>query len=227
MSLYHLHIPRTSGGYIRELILNSLKPEKTIIRHNNPLPKDGFSDADFISGHYGLNPCSYADKTFTVLRDPNELTFSYIKFITLVPGQPEFSEDYLKRYLYDESLRKSVTNVMTKFLSFHVDIEEYNKVLIDHMERVHNCWFLKTEEPSYNEALKNISDRNIKTFLYNSPTLYDDISSFVGVDRFDYSIEKVHESPPANRDLFEKYFDEISAANSEDIKLYEQVLKHG
>jgi hypothetical protein len=223
MSIYHLHIPRTSGGYVRELILNSLKPVNTVIRHNNPLVAEEFKTADFISGHYGLNPCNYVDKVFTVLRDPNEITFSYIKFITLVRDQPKFNEDYLKKYLYEESLRKSVTNVMTNFLSFEVDIEKYNKVLIDHIKRVNNSWFLKLEDPSSETAIKNISDKNITTFMYDSPTLYDDIARFVGAESFDYSIDKVHESPIGNDHLFEKYFDELSEANKEDIKLYKAI----
>jgi hypothetical protein len=223
MSIYHLHIPRTSGGYTRNIIKSAIDDRNSVTGHYRTISDDSFKQASFISGHYGTNPCKFADKTFAILRNPNELTFSYIKYLSLVQGGVQFDEDFLKRYLYEDNLRYSVTNVLSKFLTFEVDLEEYNKNIENHVTMANNCWFLKKDNVSVESVFSSISKNNITTFIYESENVHKKVFDFVGLDTVPQS-SRVNQSFADQRDLYGKYFDEISAANDIDIVVYERML---
>jgi hypothetical protein len=224
MSIYHLHIPRTSGGYVRKMITNSLNSENNVVGHYRTISENDFKNAEVISGHYGLNPCKFADKTFTILRDPAELTFSYIKYLSLVPGGSEFNEDMLKKYLYEDNLRNSVTNVMTKFLSCYVNIDKYNNFITNHINMANNSWYLENTGSSYSDAINSIKSNQISVFLYDSDNLYSDIAKFLGVDVLESPQKRINESFHDTSGLFEKYFDEIQYENADDYILYEEFV---
>lgn len=222
MSIYHLHIPRTSGGFIRKSILSKFN-EYNVVGHYRTISNDEFDKASFISGHYGLNPCSFVDKTFTIFRDPNELTFSYIKYLLLAAGYSQIKEDLLKRYLYEEKFRASVTNVITKFLCNNVDINNYNKNIHDHLKMAHNLWYLDIKEVSTAGAIEQIKSKNISVFFYDSDSLYKDISDLFNINTEAFQGARINESFQDASGLYEKYLEEISLANSIDLELYKRI----
>lgn len=222
MSVYHLHIPRTSGGFIRRSILSEFDGY-SVAGHYRTISNNEFQKASFISGHYGLNPCSFVDKTFTVLRDPNELTFSYIKYLLLGSGYSYVKEDLLKKYLYEEKKRVSVTNVITKFLSSNIDIDKYNKNIDNHLNMAYNLWYLDVKRVSVEAAMEQIESKNISVFFYGSNRLYEDISAFFNIKLKSFLGARINQSFQDTSGLYEKYFEEISLANSVDLELYRRI----
>jgi hypothetical protein len=223
MSIYHLHIPRTSGGFTRNLLVNSENFKNHVAGHYRTISEYDFQNADFVSGHYGINPINFVDKTFTIIRDPNELTFSYIKYLSMVPGGELFNEDHMKRYLNEEDLRGSVTNVMSKFLSLEVDLEKYNSNIHDHMNMAKNSWYLKSETYSADIAIENIDRNNISVFLYESETLHQDILKMLEIEERDQPRTRTNISFVDNSGFYEKYFKDIYEANDQDIILYKRL----
>lgn len=224
MSTYHLHIPRTSGGFVRNLLVDSGYFKNNVVGHYRTISENDFKNADLISGHYGINPISFVDKTFAIVRKPNELTFSYIKYLSMVPGGEKFSEDSIKRYLGEENLRKSVTNVSSQFFSLKLNFKSYNENIHDHMNMANNSWYLDGKEFSADTAIDSILKNNIYTFMYESTTLYNDILDMMGLSTEINKNKKVNKSFVDETDLYEKYFNEIDLANYEDNILYERLV---
>lgn len=219
MSIYHLHIPRTSGGFIRKSMLSKFDGHN-VVGHYRRISNEEFKKANFISGHYGLNPCHFVDKTFTILRDPNELTFSYIKYLSLISKTNNFNEDFFKKYIYEDKLRLAVTNVNAKFLSSFVNIDKYNQNIDDHINMAHNLWYLDVKEVSAEAAAEQIKSRNISVLFYDSKMLHEDVSRLFNINVESFQGDRINESFQDTSGLYEKYFGEISLANSVDLELY-------
>ena len=224
MTTYHLHIPRTSGVYVRNLLTKSHPPEAVVSGHYRTLSISAFNSAKVISGHYGLSPCPFSNKIFTIVRDPHELTFSYIKYLSLFDGPNSFTEDHLKRYLNDDDLRNSVTNVLSKFLSLELDLDAYNKNIHDLLHMANKSWYLKDTDYSVETAMESIEQNNIKVFYYKSEMLYENLAQFLGIPIEDLPSEKINSSPADKSDLYRKYYNEIAEANKIDNLLYERLI---
>lgn len=223
MTIYHLHIPRTSGVYIRNLLLEKHALDNVVAGHYRTLSNLEFSKAKAISGHYGLSPCSFASKIFTIIRNPNDLTFSYIKYLSLFDGPESFTEDHLKKYLYEEDLRDSVTNVLSKFLSLELDMDSYNKNIHDLLHMANRSWYLQDIDYSVESAIQSVDRHSIKIFKYESELLHRDLAEFIEVPIERFPLAKINASPRDESDLYSKYYNEISEANRIDTLLYERL----
>jgi hypothetical protein len=226
MSVFHLHIPRTSGGYIRKMMLQNLEFSSKVVGHYRTLSIEAFDSADLISGHYGRTPAKYADKTFTVIREPNELTFSYIKYLALFKGQDAFNEDHLKRYLYEDNLRESVTNVLSKFLSLELDLPKYNSRIGNLLHMANNSWYLQSGDVSVESALSFIDRHNVKVFSYGSNNMVRFLAEYLNISVHHLPDRRVNVSGPDKFNLYEKYFFDIEKANYIDIDLYKRLEKN-
>ncbi len=224
MTIYHLHIPRTSGVYIRNLLLEKHASDSVVAGHYRTLSNSDFSEARAISGHYGLSPCSFASKIFTIVRNPNDLTFSYIKYLSLFDGPNSFTEDHLKRYLHQEDLRDSVTNVLSKFLSLKLDMDAYNKNIHNLLHMANRSWYLQSSEYSVEVAINSIDRHNIKIFNYESESLHRDLADFIEIPIEKFPSGKINSSPVDKSDLYSKYYNEIAEANKIDTLLYERLI---
>lgn len=223
MSIYHLHIPRTTGGYIRKLLLNSNDFNLPVVGHYRKIISSDLLKSDFVSGHYGATPYDTSRKIFTVVRDPNELTFSYIKYLSGFSGKDSFNESFLQRYLYESDLRQSVTNVLSKFLCLPLDLDRYNLNIDNHLYMAHNSWCLEDGRYSSDLAIENIKTYNIKIFRHGSVDLVGSIADYLNLKVDSNNTEKVNKSTEAGSDLYEKYYSEINQANDVDIDLYSKV----
>jgi hypothetical protein len=223
MSIYHLHIPRTSGGSLRKEIINNSSFKKILSGHNTKISLDDFKSSSFISGHYGIGPARYSKKTFTILRDPNELTYSYIKYLTFVPDNTVANEKSLVKYLNNKDLSSSVTNVISKFLTLDTNIEKYNSNIHDHITMANNSWFLKQKSFSENDVISSILKNNIKIFYFNDKDLYQNIGNFLNIDIDINRIENLNVSIDEDSHLYEKYFDKINSLNNIDNAVFASV----
>lgn len=224
MTIYHLHIPRTSGVYVRNLLLEKHASDSVVAGHYRTLSNLDFSEAKAISGHYGLSPCPFASKIFTIVRNPNDLTFSYIKYLSLFDGPDSFTEEHLKRYLYEDDLRDSVTNVLSKFLSLELDMDSYNKNIHDLLYMANKSWCLQGAGYSVKTAMESVYRHKIKIFNYESESLHRDLADFVEIPIERFPSGKINSSPKDKSDLYSKYYNEIAEANKIDTSLYERLI---
>lgn len=225
MSIFHLHIPRTSGGYIRKMMLQNAEFPNKVVGHYRTLSTKAFEDADLISGHYGITPARYVDRTFTVIREPNELTFSYIKYLALFDGPESFNEDHLKRYLYEDGLRDSVTNVLSKFLSLDINLPKYNSRIGSLLHMANSSWYLQPGDVSVESALSFIDKHHVEVFSYGSKNLIESLASYLDISIHYLPDRRVNMSGPDRSNLYERYFSEINKANYIDNNLYKRLVK--
>ena len=223
MSLYHLHIPRTAGGSARKALLDSGKYKNPVVGHYRTISKNDFLNSDFISGHYGATPFESAASIFTVIRNPIDLTFSYIKYISGVYGPSAFNEELLKKYLYEEHLRASVTDVLTRFICLSTDLEKYNQNINNHLYMAHNTWCLKPSTYSVDLALNVIETKKIAIFSHEQPDLINQILKFAGAETTNIEQKRINASIVDKEGLLESYYDELKLANNIDVALYERL----
>ena len=71
MSIYHLHIPRTSGIYVKNNIIPHLITNniKHFVSNRTIIDKNKISESYFVGGHFGLMPLNYmtTQKFFALL----------------------------------------------------------------------------------------------------------------------------------------------------------------
>ena len=220
--VYHLHIPRTSGVLIREVLKNQ-NPESNIVSgHKNKISLSDFESADFISGHYGISPIKYSDKVFAIIREPIERTFSCLKYIWSHFYSDMSMPDFFDSYLSDEKLLESVSNQQSKFLTGPVDIDKYNSNIQNLKNTVESNWFVQSNAKSIDEVFSSIDINNIQIFDYNRDDTYYEISKIFGLDYSKTLFEnKINVSPFMIKDLHSIYYDKIVKINNLDLELYE------
>lgn len=216
-----MHVPRTSGVFIRNIIADRFNMKNKIVGHGQVLEDAEYVNAEFISGHFGIEPLRYAKKAFSIIRDPNKLTFSYIKHIHARLKMTVPFEELLNIYLTPSEFSFAVTNLITKSLTGTVDIEEYNKHYSSQIIMVDNCWFLKDHLTDHDDVISFIKDYNIKIYIYESQNVYSSILSDNQIDNIDVNDRKAVNNTSKSFDhLYDKYLDRINELNDIDGKVY-------
>lgn len=221
-AIYFLHIPRSSGVFVNDLVLSSPLKLKSIIAQRHKIDKNCFSDVDFISGHYALTPVPFAKETFTILRDPVERTFSYLKYVSQVNRHLSM-EDVFKKYLNEELLRKGITNQHSKFLTGELDLENYNKNYKEHKVRAKGNWSLVNWSEDVEDVKQSVSKNKIDILFYDDPDLYNKILIKFSLPKINTKSIKenpVNQSPQASQGLYEKYYQEMLSVNKSDLEVY-------
>jgi hypothetical protein len=225
MKVYHLHLPRTSGVFLR----NQLRLENSICGHHFKIDPEDFKKVDYAMGHYGSEPIKYADYSFAILRDPVERTISYFKYIKehLYTGLDVV--EVIDLYLNDPRMYNSVDNLSNKFLTGVVDFELYNKNINYSRIVVENGWYLKSYAKSYEESIQKIKDSGINLLYFNDLKLYDKISEIYGI-KIDKSQMVNHNgvswvNASKNYDIPKSYYNILKNINKIDMEIYESFNK--
>jgi hypothetical protein len=220
--IYHLHIPRTSGVLIRQVLKNQNLGMSIVSGHLDKISLSQFESANLISGHYGTLPIKYSDKTFAIIREPIERTFSYLKYIWSHFYSDMAIQELFDLYMSDQKLSSSISNQQFKFLTNSIDIEQYNKNIFNLKNMVENNWYLNSASASMNDLVSSTYINNIEILDYKSNTLYSDIAKIIGVEYNDkLFINKINSSTFMSKDMQSKYYDEIAKLNILDLELYE------
>lgn len=224
--VYYLHIPRTSGVFIREMV-KTKKTEATIVAgHNFELSNECFEKAEIIIGHYGTTPIKYSDHTFSILRNPLERTYSYLKYIWSKFYYTISIENFFKTYLDNDKFLNAISNQQSKMLTGSIDLKEYNKNVKDLKDMVEINWSLNNYKTDINGVVKSIKDNNINIFNFNNKNLYQDVFKILNISLEKIDIKnKINQSPYIKEDLYVKNYELLKNINNLDLELYEYFFK--
>ena len=86
MSIYHLHIPRTLGIYIKNNVLPHLITGGVphFVSNRTSINTENIKNSKFVGGHFGLMPLKYMNnpEVFCIVRDPIDRFISYFNYTT-------------------------------------------------------------------------------------------------------------------------------------------------
>jgi hypothetical protein len=206
-SIYHLHIPRTGGVFLRNQFLNQYSNLNCFATHYEKLEKDNIGQYFYLGGHFGTYPIPYMNDPFifSVLRNPIDRFLSYYKYT-----KPFFKKDMLDSWLYDEELSNIHSNTQTKFLTNSIDINNYNNNLVNDIT-INNNWFIG-QTLDIKKAKGFVDNYNI--FIMEE---IDDIFGFSNGIKVNKSGKQPLITP--------KQYDRIVELNSLDIELYEYAIR--
>ncbi len=220
-SVYYMHVPRTSGTFIVKN-LREQKPDSNIVAgHRYPISLDTLEQADYIAGHYSNTPVKFADKTFTIMRDPVERTFSYIKGMASVFYSHMPLDDTFTLFLNNEITKKNISNQHSKFFSGFLNLEKYNRYVHNQREMILKGWNLVDYKTNAQDVIEHLSNNNIQVLQYSDPELYSKVFSILDMIMPDDVVTHVNSSQKISQELYDKYKSQIEDINQLDIELYE------
>lgn len=216
-----MHVPRTSGTFIVNNLREQKVDSKIVAGHKHPIYIDELSSADYMCGHYANTPVEFADKTFTILREPIERTFSYIKGMASVFYSYMPLDDVFTLFLNNNITSKNIANQHSKFFSGHLNLDMYNKYVHNQREMILRGWTLRDYKTTSQDVIKHLQDNNIEVFQYSDPLLYDKVFKMLDIDKPQNMDTHINASQKISQELYDKYRNQIEDLNSVDIELYE------
>lgn len=230
MSIYHLHIPRTSGIYIKNNVLPHLLSGgvEHFVSNRTEIKVDKLKKSKFVGGHFGLMPLDYMDNpsVFCLLRDPVERFISNFKYILKMTNS--IIDPYEEFDIWLNGEQSTVqSNVQSKFLTGKMNLSKFNQRPTIFMNSLRNNWFIEDYALDIKVIKNNINFFNCYT-MDNHNQFKKDLNeelykqfNFITFKR-DY---KSNESPKLNINITKKQIDKIKELNYLDIEVYEYVRK--
>lgn len=218
MKIYHLHLPRTSGVFVR----NQLNLPNSIVGHRSTINPEDFKTVDYAFGHYGSYPIQYADYSFCIFRNPVERTISYFKYIKqhYYPGFNVL--ELIDFYVSDFKLYNMVDNLSNKFLTGVVDFDLYNRDIRYPRMLVENGWHLSGYCTDAKSAISQIESSGID-ILYYGKDLYDRISDIYKVKIT--SSQGLNVNKSMDYYIPNSYYKMLESLNEIDMEIYEYFKK--
>jgi len=194
--------------------------------HDFEIKEEDFKNKDYIIGHYGLTPIPYSKKTFSILRNPAQRSFSYMKYVWEWHYADRPIEEVFNFFLTDKNFREALSNQQSKFLTQSTNLEEYNNNIDDMNKHVMSGWSLIHKDIDKNSVLDSIIKNNIEVLFFEDKDLYKkvfDILKLGSTENIDF-YKKTNESKNFEPELYEKYHNELCEINILDIEVY-NILK--
>ncbi len=207
-SIYHLHIPRTAGVFLRNHLLQEFHGKESFATHYDPIDTNSLKEKHYVGGHFGTSPISYMENplVFTVLRNPIDRFISYAKYT-----RSFFQKDSMDELLYGEYSQLH-ENTQIKFITNHIDLDKYNTNLVN-SETIKNNWFIGQSDSI--DAAKEFIDNNVIVTLDS----IDKLPSILGIKDFK-NMSKVNGTNNLTGVTKEQY-DKIVSMNELDMEVYE------
>ena len=231
MSIYHLHIPRTSGIYVKQNILPHLITNKIkhFVSNRTFIDIKKIEESKFVGGHFGLMPLDYMNdpEIFCIIRNPIERFISYFKYTSGFMKDKNQIYEKLENWLYGDQ-SKIQSNQQSKFLTGSINIEKFNENINFFQHSVNSGWYLENYSLKIDDILKNIDNFYCYT-LENQNLFLEDLNKSLNKHfRFTTFKNNYKANFSKNIDLkiSNKNFDRIIEMNEIDMKVYEYVQKN-
>ena len=161
MSIYHLHIPRTSGIYIRDNIHPHLKANgiPAFASNRTVFDEEIVKKSKFVSGHFATSPIRLMNNTdiFCIVRNPVDRFISYFRYTAIVLVEKKRMEEKLDNWLYGEhSLIQD--NMQSKFLTGKINLKKFNENVKNFNKKVDNGWFVEGYSLNINDTVISLSE---------------------------------------------------------------------
>lgn len=232
MSIYHLHIPRTAGIYIKNHVLPHLITGGVphFVSNRTIIDKPTLNKSLFVGGHFGLMPLDYMTnpEIFTVMRNPIDRFISYFKYTTGIIRIGKEANEKLDDWLYGEQSEVQ-SNLQTKFLIGKTNIEEFNKNFNYFQNAVNSAWYLQEYEGGPGVAINNLN----RFYYYTVEDLdlfKEDMNKALkkqfGFEAFKHRNDFSNRSPEMGLSLTKKQIDRIAELNWMDMEVYDYVSKN-
>lgn len=238
MSIYFLHIPRTSGVYVNHNVLPYLisKNIEHFVSNRSHIDIQKIQNSQFVSGHFGRMPIEYMDNptVYSIVRNPIERYISYFKYTTGVIRSKSEIYKKLDSWLYGEKSEINA-NMQSKFLTGKININNFNLDLnVKNNQNdnyrylaVNNGWYIENYNLNFSEIKKNIENINIYTLNNNNnfkKKFNDELNKQFGFQTFKLN-NKDNSSFNIGIDFTKKQLNKIEELNQVDMELYEYVQK--
>lgn len=230
MSIYHLHVPRTSGTYIKNNVLPHLITGgvEHFASNRSYIDTNLIKNSKFVIGHFGLMPLDYMNdpEVFCILRDPVERFISDFKYMVNITDRRGSVEEKLNHLLY-ENQSEMQSNVQSKFLSGKTNIAKFNIEPARYVHSARNTWFIEDYSKDINTIKRNIDRFNCYTMDNHEAFKIDfnnSLNKNFGFKTFKHS-DKTNESKDVGISLTKEQIDRIYELNSLDMEVYEYVQK--
>lgn len=228
MSIYLLHIPRTSGIYVNYNVQPYLKSGRVehYMSNRSLIDLEQIKKSKYVSGHFGTMPIEYMDNptVFSIIRNPIEHFISYFKYTAGLIRTKNQINERLEDWLYgNQSVVQS--NLQSKFLTGKTNVEKYNNELGGLQSQVNNAWFLEDYSLDVDKIKENINKFKCYTLENHSSFKNDfnvELKHQLGFTTFKYS-EPVNRSHDIDIKFGKKEINRIEELTQVDMEIYKYV----
>jgi hypothetical protein len=231
MSIYHLHIPRTSGIYIKQNVLPHLissgvdhfSSNRTIV------DIDQIKKSKYVAGHFGTAPIKLMNepKVFSIVRNPVERFISYFNYTTGLIRTKSEAHQKLDNWLYGPQSEVQ-SNLQSKFLTGEMNFNKFNEGVNLFQLAVWEGWYIENYSLDLN-IIKNNIDKFFCYTLEDHDMFKEDFNKALkeefGFTTFKYA-DKANRSSNLGIEITKKQMNRIEELNSIDMEVYEYVQKN-
>lgn len=241
MTIFHNHIPRTSGGVINHYIKNDERINKYIIEPTDQIDVEEFKGKQYIAGHIGQLPQKYIDDvlSFSFVRNPKDQWLSWFwlmyrqgltvvdsKIVGSLYGTPQ---SYMEKFLYDEEYYPGTSNIQSKFLLGHIDVDLWNK-LEEPIDKMKANWCLKDYNLDQSE-IDNAVDINFIETVEGRDKMIDFLNTVFkkkykinnAISHYEWSGHNTPKPNPLDFAIPDSWINRINELNNVDLYLYNKV----
>jgi hypothetical protein len=228
--IYHLHIPRTSGIYVKQNVLPHLISGGVshFISNRTKIEPDVLRNSKVVGGHFGIMPLKYMSNpdVFCIVRNPVDRFISYFKYTTGLVRMGEEAERRLDDWLYGPQSDVQ-SNVQSKFLTGSTNIEKFNDNHKYFQDAIMNNWYIEDYSLDIDKVLENV-DKFYCYSLDNHNIFIEDFNKALikhfGFSTFKYT-DKSNMSPNIGIELTKEQKNRVLELNHIDLGVYEYVQK--
>ena len=228
MSMYHLHVPRTSGTYVKNNVLPHLITGgvEHFASNRSQIDLEQIKNSKFVIGHFGLMPIDYMTDVdvFCILRDPVERFISDFKYTSKITERNGTAEEKLNHLLY-ENQSDLQSNIQSKFLSGRINVDKFNLDPARYIHSSRNGWFIENYSKDINVIKRNIDKINCYTMDNHSRFKSDfnkSLNKNFGFTTFKHD-DKANQSQDVGISLTKSQISRIEDLNRLDMEVYEYV----
>jgi len=224
--IYHLHIPRTSGIYVKNFVVPHLHSRsiKHFCSNISYIDLEFIKDCQYVSGHFGLMPISQIPNlsVFTLLRDPVERFISYFNYTTKITTPEKIIMAKLNKWLYEDDTQH---NLQSKFLTGSINVSKFNDSYMIKNAPVHNGWWIEDFSLNIDDIKKSLDNINAYT-MEDHNTFKENFNASLNKE-FGFKIfqndYKVNSSKKNIMPISSDIMNRIKEVNSIDQQVYDYV----